>query len=288
MVITQVVLDWLHLFVFTVAVGMLLHEVGLISLGLTGTLLGGAYAVALASLGHLPPSLGVLAVSLLATAQAAAALRVRQEVFAVVTLAGAIILHRTVVAAVPWTGGSLGLGPLPRPDWLAADEGALAVGAGTAGLVAVAYLAAGHSTVFLRLGAIRDHELSAEMRRIAVGWWRAGAVLVAGVVGALVGSLQAMYFGLVTPQLGVLDVSLQALAAAMLARPAWRQGRPGMALVGYAITSAVLTLMPVLLRQLLPGSVQEALLRQALFGSVLYALAHPRVQAWLAPPGGRS
>jgi hypothetical protein len=88
--------------------------------------------------------------------------------------------------------------------------------------------------------------------------------------------------------LGVLDVSLQALAAAMLARPAWRQGRPGMALVGYAITSAVLTLMPVLLRQLLPGSVQEALLRQALFGSVLYALAHPRVQAWLAPPGGRS
>src|SRR5205823_135814 len=128
---------------------------------------------------------------------------VRQEIFAVVTLAGAVILYRVVVAAVPWTGGSLGLGPVTRPDWLAQDEGALAVGAAAAALVALAYLLGGHSTVFLRLGAIRDNPLVAQMHGVASGWWQAGAVLAAGLVAALVGALQALYFGLVTPQLGI-------------------------------------------------------------------------------------
>ena len=51
MILTQLAIDWLHLFVLTIAIGLLLHEAGLISLGHAGMLLGGAYAFGLAAMG---------------------------------------------------------------------------------------------------------------------------------------------------------------------------------------------------------------------------------------------
>lgn len=281
MVLTQIIIDWIHLFVLTAAIGLLLHEAGLISLGHAGMLLGGAYAFGLGAMGSASFAAGGAAVLLLASLLALVVLRVGSDIFAVVTLAFGMILYRVSVAATNWTGGSLGLGPLPRPEWLDSDTGSMGTAALSGAVVVLVYWCVVRSNFGLELGASRDNELAARMQGISTGFVRYVAVVITGVMAACVGALQASSYGLVTPRMGVLEVSLQAVAAAMLAGVVWKQGRPLPTLAGYATASAALVVTPPLLRQILPGTVEEAVLRQALFGIVLYALVHPRVRGWM-------
>lgn len=281
-------IDWLHLTLLTAAQGLLLHEVGLTSFGLAAMLLTGAYAfgfLAMGTVGIASVLLGVLVVVLLSSM---VALRVQGDVFAVITLAFCQILHRVAVGAVDLTGGSLGLGPLHRYDFMATDAGATAIAAACLVVVAAIYRGIGRSMIGVVLGGIRDNELYTRAVGHRTRELQLIAVLGSGLVAALAGALGAGYFGLVTPHMGLLDVSLRALAAAMLARPLWRQGRPMSTLAGYAAAAGVLVLTPPLLRTCLPG-VGEAVLRQALFGLALYVLVHPRLAArWMEATHGRA
>jgi ABC-type branched-subunit amino acid transport system permease subunit len=271
----QNVLDWLQLAALTLAQGFLLHEVGLASLGLGGVLLLGAYAFGFSLLGGSTVAV-IASATLIAVVMAMTVLRVQGDVFAVVTLAFATILHRTAVGATRITGGALGLGPLERPAWMATDRGAILMCAALLAIAAIAYAGTVRSRAGVVLGGTRDNDLATRSSGHATPLVRLGAVIGATAAVGLVGATAAGYYGLVTPQMGVLDVTLRALAAAMLARPLWRQGRPGKTIAGYVLTSGVLVFAPPLLRSALPG-VEEAVFRQVLFGVVLYALVQPAV-----------
>lgn len=278
MVPAQIVIDWLHLFTLAAAVGFLLHEVGLISLGHAGMVLVGAYAIGFLWLGDISWWMAVPLVVVFGASLSAAVLRVQSDTFAVVTLAFATIVNRVSVGATEWTGGSLGLGPIPRPNWVAGDLGAIALGSSVAIVAVVAYAAAGILPIGWKMGGIRDNELVARTQGIRTRPIMFTAVFGTGILAAGVGGIEALFFGLVTPRMGSTDVMLQALAAAMLARPAWRQGAPLGTLFGYAAAALMLVLVPPVLRQVLPETVTVDVLRQALFGATLYGLVHPAVQ----------
>lgn len=284
----QNVVDWLHLWLLTTAQGLLLHELGLTSLGLAAMLLTGAYAFGLLAMGVVGVTGVFIGVLVIAALSSAAVLRVQGDIFAVITLAFCQIMHRIAVGAVDLTGGSLGLGPLRRYSIMATDGNAVVIAAVCVALIAVAYWWVGRSTLGVVLGGIRDDELYARAVGHRARVLQLLAVIAAGVAAALVGALAAGYFGLVTPQMGLLDVSLRALAAAMLARPFWQQGRPLLTLAGYAVAAGLLVIVPPFLRACLPA-VGEAVLRQALFGMILYVLVHPRISArWREGSYGRA
>ncbi len=284
MVITQILIDWSYLFAMSTALGLLLHEAGLICLGHGGLLLTGAYAFALAALQTISSPTAVVLVLAVAMIAALVVLRVGSDIFAVVTLAFGTIMARIANAAIDWTGGPLGLGPLPRQEWLKSDSGALVAGAILCLCVSLCYCLIGRSTFGLTLGACRDNEIATRVQGKPTAWVRYLAVVISGLLASGVGLLQACYFGLVTPRMGAIDVTLQAVAAAMLAAPAWRQGRPLRTLIGYGLASGLLVATPPFLRWVLPGSVEEAVLRQALFGLVMFALVQPRI--WSCVSGG--
>lgn len=278
MVPAQIIIDWLHLFVFAMAVGFLLHEVGLISLGHAGMLLCGAYAVGLVLMGENSWVFGLVFVVGLGILLSTTVLRVEADIFAVVTLAFATILHRVSVGAIEWTGGALGLGPVPRTDWIASDLGAITVGGFFAFLVVAIYVAIARMPIGWKLGGIRDNETVTRAQGIPTRRIMFFVVLGTSIVAAIAGVMQALFFGLVTPQMGALDVMLNGLAAAILARPLWKQASPVTTVVGYAIASAILVLVPPLLRQALPETFTVDVVRQAIMGLVLYCLVHPVVQ----------
>ncbi len=271
----QNLLDWGHLALMTISQGFLLHEVGLLSLGTAGMALAGGYAFAFLALG-VHPAVCAVVILTFAVLASAPALRVRGEIFAVVTLALASIGQRFSVGATTITGGSMGLGPLPRPDWLASTDGALVATIVVTLAFAAVYVVVCRSATGVVLGGTRDNELL--VRSIGYSPLRIQFLVTFAVAlaTAAVGALTVSYYGLVTPRMGTLDLTLRALAAAMLARPLWRQGRPEVTILGYLVASGALALLPPALRSLMPD-VGEAVLRQILFGSALYILVHPAV-----------
>lgn len=276
MVLDQILIDWAHLSILTLAIGFLLHEVGMLSLGHAGLLLTGAYCWALWARGDLSLVSALSAAAVFLLLMALTSLRVQDDIFAVVTLALAEALRFFVLGAYELTGGSVGLGPVPRSDWVASSHGAqlLALVTGTVVVsVAVLLLARWPGVV---LGSIRDGELLSQGIGINTGLTRFMAFALTGVVAEVVGGLQVAYFGVATPQMGELDVSLQSVAAAMLAWPMWRQGRPGRSAIGFLLGAGAITIAPPLLRQLIREGVDVAVLRQALFGALLFGLVHPR------------
>lgn len=278
MVWSQLIIDWLHLLVLTMCLGALLHESGLISLGHAGVALAAAYGAGFVLMTVHSPAAVICGVLCIAGLLAAVVLRVRSDIFAVVTLAFAEIGHRVALGAVDWTGGALGLGPIPRPDWLASDTGAIVAASVVCGTGSCVYLFVFGGIVGVRLGSTRDNETVAQFQGVETRRYLFGAVFITALVAGLGGILHAMYFGLVTPRSGTLEVTLQGLAAAMLARLIWRQGSPALSLVGYCAASLLLVGLPVAMRQLLPGDVAESILRQIVFGVCLYVLVHPMTQ----------
>jgi branched-chain amino acid transport system permease protein len=276
MVLEQVLVDWAHLTLLAAAIGFLLHETGFLSLGHAGLVLAGGYAVAFASLGVLSP-LGVVASAVLPLGVlAVVGMRVRDDIFAVVTLAIAEAIRLFVLGADELTQGALGLGPVPRYR-LFIDAPLTVITPWVVVLVAVS----GAVLVLrqwpgLSLGSIRDGELFSRAVGMRTIWIRFFAVLLSGTGAIVAGALQIQYFGLAAPTMGTLDVSLQAIAAAMLAWPLWRHGRPLSAAIGFVLASLTVVTLPPLLRAIGPSSADAAVWRQAALGILLFSLVHPR------------
>lgn len=277
MVLEQIVIDWVHLAILAMAVGFLLHEVGMLSLGHSGLVLTGAYCTALFVLHKLslPAALGIAL--LLLALMSLTALKVKEDIFAVVTLAIAEMMRLLTVGAAGYTGGTLGLGPIPRHAWIASSTGSQFFATGT--LLVSAAIAAGVLKYWpgLILGSVRDGELLAQGFGLRTRLIRTLAVVASGCAALLVGVLQVQYYGLASPRMGSLDVSLQALAAAMIAWPLWQQGRPARALVGFIGGSFLLVLIPPILRLVLSEGADVATIRQGMFGLLLYVLVHPKL-----------
>ena len=275
MVVTQIIIDWTHLFVFALAIGFLLHEVGLISLGHAGMVLVGAYGCGFLLTQQLSVPMTFAGALVLSAVLAGVTLAVREDVFAVVSLAFAMIVHRTILGSVSMTGGALGYGPIPRSEFLGSDLGAITVGLGMSVVAIAMYCTVCRLPIGVSLGGIRDCEIAVQSLGVHTRWLVFVVVMITAAIAASVGILQALYYGLATPRMGMLDVTLQGLAAAVLAKPVWKQGRPEVTVLGLATASALLVALPPLLRTVITGDVTEAVARQALFGLALYLLVHP-------------
>jgi branched-chain amino acid transport system permease protein len=276
--------DAAHLAVLALAMGFLLHEVGLLALGHVAMLLVGAYAFGSVALGRMSEPAAVVFVAAASAALALTALRVRDDIFAIVGLAGAEGARYLAIGLPPLTGGSLGLGPFARSAWW--SDGGSIIAPVAVLVAALLYWIVARSRLGLAFGAVRDSELLAEARGLRPGVWRFMAVAVTGVVAAGGGALQAGWFGFVSPDLGSLDVGLQAASAALLGAAFWRQGQPLRAISGILAGALMIAALPPLLRATLWGGADLAILRKALFGILLYAAVHPRsplVQAVTRP-----
>jgi branched-chain amino acid transport system permease protein len=285
---TEATADWLRLLTLAIAAGFLLYELGIMTLGYGGLILAGGYACGFILCGTIGWKSAAAIVAITIVLMAAGQLRVKADIFALVTLSLGQLVFHTAVGAINLTGGNMGLGPIPRSDWVASDEGSLVISGTLAAVAAAAYAVATATRLGVSLGAIRDQELAARAYGVAVVRIGFVALLAVGLVTVAAGAVQALAFGLVSPTMGSIDITLQVLAAVMLARPLWRQGRPQWVLLGYAGSAAVLVLAPPLLRRILPEQAGIDVIRQAILGVLLYALVHPRVTTPLRAEDGLS
>ena len=272
--LNQLVIDWAQVSLLSLATGFLYFEAGVLNLGNAGALLAGAYCVAFLGLGTVGwlPAVGLSFVVLVWLASSS--LRVRGDIFAVVSLALAEALRYTALGAYEVTKGSLGLGPLPS-TWLSTDAGAMFASLAVLVTVVAAYAWLVRGWPGLVLGTIRDNELVARGMGFSTQTVRFLAVALCGLAAMASGWVQAGYYGFAYPSMGRLEVSLMAFAAVKLASPFWRQGRPLWGIAGQLGGTAVIVALPPILRWTLPGSVDVALLRQIVFGSLLYVLVMP-------------
>jgi len=275
----QLVLDWAHVALMTLALGVLVQELGMLSLGHTGIALAAAYLAAAVALGILPVIPGVLIGCGLVATIACFALRLRDDIFAVVTLALSEGLRHFFIGAGSLTGGALGLGPVGRPDWLATTAMAATVAWAVFLGLALVVVPLMKGWTGLALGAIRDGELFARAAGIRARRLRLIAVGATATVAAVSGMLQVGYYGLASPSAGSLDITLQAIAAVMIGWRFWRQGRPFRNLLGYAFGAAVVVILPALLRQVGAEVALAGVMRQCVFGAMLFCLVHPRFRA---------
>jgi branched-chain amino acid transport system permease protein len=276
MIFGQIAIDWAHLAILTMAVGILLHELGMLSLGHAGALLTGAYCWAFWARGDFSIIGSLMIGGAVLVIMSLTALRVQDDIFAVVTLALSESVRLFSLGATDLTGGSVGLGPIPRGDWVASMGGSQWLGVGTVlvlGCISVVTLRRWPGVV---LGSIRDSERLTQGIGVRTRRVRFTVVALTGAAAALAGALQVAYFGLATPTMGALDISLQAVASAMLAWPLWRQNYPLRSLVGFLLGSAIIVILPPLIRYTIQGGFDVAVVRQALFGALLYVLVHPR------------
>lgn len=276
MVVEQLLVDWAHVTLLATAIGFLLHELGMLSLGHAGLVLVGAYSVAFVGLGVLSPVTVLILAGLPLGVLALVAMRVRDDIFAVMTLAVAESIRLFVLGADRLTDGALGLGPVPRPSWMVAGPYAAMVPWMAVLLTFAAATMALKGWPGLLLGAVRDGELFARGVGLSTTSVRFVAVFLSGAAAMVAGALQIQYFGLATPTMGSVDVSLQAIAAAMLAWPLWRQGRPILTVVGFTLGALIIVVLPPLLRTLGPSTADAAVWRQAVLGVLLFSLVHPR------------
>ena len=278
-VATQLIIDWAQVSLLSMAIGFLFFETGMLSLGHAGALLVGAYCVAFLALGQLGWLPVMLLLMVVIGGLGLSSLRVRGDIFAVISLALAEALRFTALGAYGLTKGALGLGPIPW-TWLRTDSGAAVAGLLAVGGVAAVYILVVRGWPGLALGAIRDNELVARGLGFATLPIMFSAVALSCLVAALSGGLQVAYYGIAYPTLGRLEVSLMAFAAVKLASPLWRQGRPLRSVTGQLGGTAVIVALPPFLRWMLPGSIDAAVLREILFGVLLYLLVLP--PDWLA------
>jgi branched-chain amino acid transport system permease protein len=269
----QVGVDMIHLAIVALAVGFLLHEVGLLSLGHSACVMTGAYALVGVALDHFTVVEGLGMLLVVPILLALTTLRVREDVFAVVALAIAEGLRHLAIGLPDVTGGALGLGPLP-PGGPSPASGAL-IGALILSTTVLGYLLIARSRIGLALGTIRDSQLLAAAHGTRVGIWRFVATVLTGLIAAASGALQSSWFGFASPELGALDIYLQAVAAALLGTFAWRQGRPHRVIAGILLGAMVVVGVPALLRELLAGAAELAMLRKAIFGLLLLLVVSP-------------
>jgi ABC-type branched-subunit amino acid transport system ATPase component/ABC-type branched-subunit amino acid transport system permease subunit len=188
----------------------------------------GAYAAAGLATHGVPSLIAIVAAPVLVVPAAllvgAVAVRFRGLELAIATLAAGLACEQMVFGALGrWLGHSVSaaaaqstLVPISRPGLFEGDRayGLLAL------LVAAAWLAVaawvGRGRAGRTLNVVREREVVAEARGVAVFAWRLGAFTLSIAIAAAGGALLVGQTGAVTPDAFGFTLSLQLLAVAML------------------------------------------------------------------------
>lgn len=278
----------------TYSLNLLAGEAGLLAF-CTASFWGvGAYAAALASVGRAAPpyleDLGItgaaglewtlplataagMVVGLLA---AAAALRFRNDMFILATLAVQALGVSLFENSGALTRGPAGLYGLPAPALFHTEvplAGYASLAGAVAAAVAVAHGWVRHTRFGVQLRALRDHEPSANALGVPPTRRYLAAFAISGAVAGLAGGLYVGRIPFIDPGSFGLSESILLVTALLLGG----RGTPYGPLLG----AAVLVLLPESLRFVGAGLEQSAALRSALMGLALVLLMFLRPRGLL-------
>jgi branched-chain amino acid transport system permease protein len=253
---------------------------GLVNFGVAGFYAIGAYATAILTMAGWPwpaaLAAGVASGALASLIVGSSTPRLREDFFAIFTLAFAEFIRLLSLNARPLTRGSLGIADIPRP--LTAAFSSAAYSYVFAVLVAATLIVAtllsmrfSSSPLGRTLRAIRDNEAAAQaagknpllFRQYALGW---GAVLA-----ALAGSLWAHYITYVVPDQFTAEVTFYSWMAMIIGGVGSLLG----SLWGSAVLVALVEGSRFGLTEMLPwlDAPRVAAVRQILIGVALMLLA---------------
>jgi len=260
--------------ILTISVNLQYGFTGLINFGVVAFYAVGAYASALLAIAGVPVPLALLAAALIGALAAiplgAVAVRLRAEYLAIVTLGFAEVV-RLVAQNERWlTGGSSGLGGIPRPtgDWPAPFDalGYVAL-TGFVLLIVILVIRRIVASPYGRiLQAIRDNLEAVGAIGKNANRFKLQILAIGGGIAAEAGALQAHYIGYVSPEQMVSHQTFIAWMAMII-------GGAGR-LAGSVIGAAVVMLLfegSRFMRDVLPGvsEVEMASIRLALVGLAL-------------------
>ena len=217
---------------------------GLINFGHVGFYAIGAYTSALLTLNGWPVAVGIVAAGLAAMLPALPigyiSLRLRDDYFAIVTLAFSEVVRIVVTNARDWTAGTQGLPGIPRLyASLSTESGSWAV-LGT--ILAVTLLAAWMISRIARspfgrlIQAIRDNEVAVKALGKDPAWFKIQVLAVGAALAGVAGAFYAHYITYIVPDQFVPLVTFYAWMAITLGGASRISG----AVVGSAIQMLLL------------------------------------------------
>ena len=217
---------------------------GLINFGHVGFFAIGAYTSALLTLNGWPVGVGIVAAAVAAMLPALPigyiSLRLRDDYFAIVTLAFSEVVRIVVTNARDWTSGTQGLPGIPR--LYASLSGAAGEWAVLGTILAVTLLAVWMITRIARspfgrlIQAIRDNEVAVKALGKDPAWFKIQVLAVGAALAGIAGAFYAHYITYIVPDQFVPLVTFYAWMAITLGGTSRISG----AVVGSAILMALL------------------------------------------------
>jgi len=212
------------LMILTLALNVQYGMTGLINFGLVAFYALGAYAGGLTTVAGLPIAAGLLVAAAIGTLASlplgVAAVRLKAEYLAIVTLGFAELVRLAALNEQWLTRGTTGLGGIPRPfqDQPPVVQGALFLAVVVA-LIVVFVLVCRRLTVspYGRiLAAIRDNEAAVSAIGKNPNRFKIQILAIGSGAAAVAGALQAHYIGYVSPDQFVAHVTFMAWMAMIL------------------------------------------------------------------------
>jgi len=200
--------------VFALSYDLLMGYSGILSFGHAMFFGSGAYVVGLLLKGAAWPLYAALPIIIVAAALMGVlvgivTLRVRGVYFAMITLAFAEVIYILSASSQlrPWTGGDEGLHGIPVPAWMSPTAERVTFYYLSLSFLVLMYFLARrivNSPTGRVLIAIRENESRAATIGYNVFWYKVLIIVISGVLAALAGGLNALYFRNATPEvLGV-------------------------------------------------------------------------------------
>jgi branched-chain amino acid transport system permease protein len=217
---------------------------GLINFGHVGFFAIGAYTSALLTLNGWPVALGIAAAALAAMLPALPigyiSLRLRDDYFAIVTLAFSEVVRIVITNAREWTAGTQGLPGIPRlyPSLGgAAGQWAVLATIGAVTLLAVWIITRIATSPFGRLiQAIRDNDVAVKALGKDPAWFKIQVLAVGAALAGIAGAFYAHYITYIVPDQFIPLVTFYAWMAITLGGATRIAG----AVLGSAILMAIL------------------------------------------------
>lgn len=217
---------------------------GLINFGHVGFFAIGAYTSALLTLNGWPVALGIAAAALAAMLPALPigyiSLRLRDDYFAIVTLAFSEVVRIVITNAREWTAGTQGLPGIPRlyPSLGgAAGQWAVLATIGAVTLLAVWIITRIAASPFGRLiQAIRDNDVAVKALGKDPAWFKIQVLAVGAALAGIAGAFYAHYITYIGPDQFIPLVTFYAWMAITLGGATRIAG----AVLGSAILMAIL------------------------------------------------
>lgn len=180
---------------------------GLVSLGHAAFLAVGAYTEAMLVVTYDAPFVvafpaAVLLGAVLGALLGLPSLRVSDDFLAVATI-GINFIVVALLKASTWVGGTLGIGPIPRPAPAGIQFGDATFLAFTLGMLGAAVFVSWwlqRSWAGLALAALREDQQAAESVGIDTAGFKVIAFTISGAFAGMAGALYAHYFGFVSPE----------------------------------------------------------------------------------------